>query len=466
LFFASFFLKKMLRELSEARRAQRLSDLSQTYPEALVQSPAAAGPAYRDISRVTIEPASNFCCGRWRRMAYSRLCASTARRMAAACAAACLAACVTGTDARAGDEASPPAQRLHLEWNVFADVVLVLLTIVTVLVYMRRISDDESESRGAYSGYLRKQREWQQTRGAGGLSVKGAGVEPAEHALYLFNEDADIAGEARALAQEAAHMQQAGPHLRARRGASSLTFNDPRDGDAESMSPSIPISISPGGVHCPNAATSRLLAQAGGPEAIRTFTDLFYEKSFNDGHLQQFIRDFTDPHGERLADWICEKMGFETPWTSARARRKVCPFMSHGMQFKTPTDRASAHRAAWHSPKRKQEDLGKHFQLHDCRVWMRLNFWALRQSGIWGRSPSFVAYYVKFIAHFVSIYEHSAPQFARESARWSASPANIERYRANGNMMEASLFRMQVKEAINELPAEERDNATSWPYTF
>jgi hypothetical protein len=136
------------------------------------------------------------------------------------------------------------------------------------------------------------------------------------------------------------------------------------------------------------------------------------------------------------------------------------------MQFKTPTDRASAHRAAWHSPKRKQEDLGKHFQLHDCRVWMRLNFWALRQSGIWGRSPSFVAYYVKFIAHFVSIYEHSAPQFARESARWSASPANIERYRANGNMMEASLFRMQVKAAIKELPAEERDIATSWPYTF
>ena len=29
-------------------------------------------------------------------------------------------------------------------------------------------------------------------------------------------------------------------------------------------------------------------------------------------------------------------------------------------------------------------------------------------------------YYVRFIAHFVSVYERTAPQFARESARWSA----------------------------------------------
>lgn len=386
----------------------------------------------------------------------------------AAWAATSLAACVTGTEVGTGDVALPPAQRLHAEWTFCADVVLVLLTIVTILVYIRQFSDDEAESRMAHGGYLQKQREWQRTRGAGGPSVKGDVVGAVENALRLVNDDADIAGEARDLARE----HHAGSHLRARRGAAALAVDDPvahrsqarsaEDGDTES----IPISISPGGVHCPNADTSRLLAQVGGPETIRTFTDLFYAKCFNDCHMQQFIRDQTDPHGERMADWICEKMMFETPWTSARARRQVCVFMSHGMQFRTPTDRASAHWAAWHSPKRKEEDFGKHFQVHDCRVWMRLNFWALRQSGIWERSPSFVAYYVKFIAHFVSIYERSAPQFARESARWSASPANIERYRANRNMMEASLFRMQVNAAIEELPADERDNATPWPYTF
>jgi hypothetical protein len=46
---------------------------------------------------------------------------------------------------------------------------------------------------------------------------------------------------------------------------------------------------------------------------------------------------------------------------------------------------------------------------------MRLHFWAMRSVGIFERSPSFAAYYVKFIAHFVSVYERTAPPFARES---------------------------------------------------
>ena len=40
---------------------------------------------------------------------------------------------------------------------------------------------------------------------------------------------------------------------------------------------------------------------------------------------------------------------------------------------------------------------------------MRLHFWAMRETGIVEQSPSFAEYYVKFIAHFVSVYERSAP---------------------------------------------------------
>jgi len=69
---------------------------------------------------------------------------------------------------------------------------------------------------------------------------------------------------------------------------------------------------------------------------------------------------------------------------------------------------------AW-QPKRSVERFGLPFKLGDCRVWMRLHFWALRKSDIWHRSPHFVAYYTKFIAHFVSIYEETAPVFTRES---------------------------------------------------
>lgn len=387
--------------------------------------------------------------------------------------AACLAACVAGAGAAAGGgaghldaDAPPRAPKPHPDWTLFEDAVLVILTVITGAVYLlsaRLTGDDSAEARGAYR---RKELAWRHRAPAGARG--GEQPTDAEHALQRAREDADIVVEARDLAHAAVHLGAHG-HARADDDAASASDQPPYQhfpsklgGERED----VPLNISADGVHRPNAAAGWLLAQAGGPQAIKEFTDIFYERSFADAHLRQFIRDQDDPHAERMADWICEKMGAGTPWTSARAKRKVCPFMAHGLEFKTPTDRASAHYAAWHSPKRRPEDLGLRFQLRDCRVWMRLNFWALRESGIWERSPAFTAYYVKFIAHFVSVYASTAPQFARESARWSASPANIERYRANGNIMEASLFAKPLKLALEELPAEELDEASPWPYTF
>ena len=77
-------------------------------------------------------------------------------------------------------------------------------------------------------------------------------------------------------------------------------------------------------------------------------------------------------------------------------------------------ERPDSKTCVW-QPKRSVEYFGVPFKLSDCRVWMRLHFWALRQSSIWQRSPRFVAFYTKFIAHFVSIYEQTAPVFTRES---------------------------------------------------
>merc|ERR1712083_109261 len=82
-------------------------------------------------------------------------------------------------------------------------------------------------------------------------------------------------------------------------------------------------------------------------------------------------------------------------------------------------DRSSAHFAAWNSLKRSREELGRHFNLEECRIWMRLHFWAMRESGLMELSPSFCDYYVRFIGHFVKVYERKAPQFAREALRWS-----------------------------------------------
>ena len=44
-----------------------------------------------------------------------------------------------------------------------------------------------------------------------------------------------------------------------------------------------------------------------------------------------------------------------------------------------------------------------------------LHFWAMRSCGVFERSPSFAEYYIKFIGHFVSVYERTAPAFARDS---------------------------------------------------
>ena len=216
------------------------------------------------------------------------------------------------------------------------------------------------------------------------------------------------------------------------------------------------------GGHRPSADTRLFLTEAGGSEAIRAFTNIFYRRAFADPHVDKFIRDHKDPHGERFASWILEKFGDGMPWSTERSTRKVCPYQAHGHTFDTPHDRSSAHFAAWHSPKREAQKFGQHFKLDDCRMWMRLHFWAFREAGIAQKSPSFFEYYVKFIGHFVSVYERSATTFARESARWSASSENTKFYMDNGNRMADNIIGVGLQEALRTLPEEERGG--DWPY--
>jgi len=217
------------------------------------------------------------------------------------------------------------------------------------------------------------------------------------------------------------------------------------------------------GGHRPNTDTRRLLQEAGGREALVRFTTIFYKRCFVDKKIDKLIRSHDDPHGERFADWITEKFGAGQPWTEERATRKVCPFSSHGHQLETPHDRSSAHFAAWHSPKRSADEFGQHFKLDDCRNWMRLHFWAMREAGITERSPGFADYYVRFIGHFVSVYERTATQFARDSARWSADPSNIEAYLKAGNEMQ-DIIGVPLRLALQDLPPAERGG--EWPYEY
>lgn len=218
-----------------------------------------------------------------------------------------------------------------------------------------------------------------------------------------------------------------------------------------------------------NQDTAILLREAGGGDAIRHMTDLFYQKAFSDPHLDQFIASHGDPHHTRLGNWIVEKMGGEgNVWTKERSTRSQEAVILAGGRKHVVHDRTSAHSAAWHCPKREAHLVGDHFQLHDSRVWMRLMFWSAREAGLFDKSPTFADWYVRFIGHFVRVYEREAPAFARESARWSLDEANIAEYIRNGNSMGEDVLGsdgmgVPLRVALRQLPPDER-NDSQWPY--
>lgn len=219
-----------------------------------------------------------------------------------------------------------------------------------------------------------------------------------------------------------------------------------------------------GRTHMSSAESVELLAETGGIDALTRMTQAFYEKVKVNGHLDQFLRSHKDPHATRLASWIAEKMGGGTPWSDERVTRKEIVVLAGGIRARV-YDRSSAHVAAWHSPKRPAEDVGTHFQLDDSRAWMRLMFWAGREQGLVGpaaKSPRFSNWFVRFIAHFVRVYEREAPRFARESLRWSEDPANIAAYIAAGNAFEPEIH-VGLEEALECLPEEEAKDF-HWPY--
>jgi len=218
--------------------------------------------------------------------------------------------------------------------------------------------------------------------------------------------------------------------------------------------------------HAASATTRELVESIGGLAKLEEFTAKFYERAFADPHVDRFIREHDDHHGKRFAAWIAEKFGAGTPWSNERAARPSCPFSAKGYAFDSASDRSSAHFAAWHSPKREPEKWGRHFNLDDCRRWMRLHFWAARDVGL--LDTPFGEYYVKFIAHFVSVYERTAPPFAREAARWSADPDNITRYLDTKDMPD--IMGLDPNAALRQLPPHEQAYTGSgaqkklWPY--
>jgi len=215
-----------------------------------------------------------------------------------------------------------------------------------------------------------------------------------------------------------------------------------------------------GRTHVATSESAALIDDIGGLATLEKMTNSFYDKAFRDVTLDQFIRSHDDPHGNRFARWIHQKLTGSTVWDEERATtRSNAPVEVANGHTIVVHDRTSAHVAAWHSPKRPSSEVGRHFKLDECRVWMRLHFWALRECNL---DRSFVDYYVRFIGHFVNVYEGSAPAFARESYRWSANPKNIQKYVEDGYQMN-DVMGLRIGNALAQIPEDEA-NDDIWPY--
>ena len=89
----------------------------------------------------------------------------------------------------------------------------------------------------------------------------------------------------------------------------------------------------------------------------------------------------------------CPLWIYRHPWSN---QREMVRDVTAGQTLKIPQgrsgfkmhpnfvvhDRSTAHFAAWHCPKREDTKVGDHFKLDDCRIWLRLHFWACCRSGL------------------------------------------------------------------------------------
>jgi len=299
---------------------------------------------------------------------------------------------------------------------------------------------------------------------AGGLVDETTIVRREELELRAGDADLQVEGTAEGVSANEEEFDEKSLHLSSTRGstgAGSCPFKD-----------YVPLRMGGNGrTHMVSEGSRSLIfGRANGEEQeeisvddLRKMTWLFYQKAFKDETLEKFILDREDPHANRFALWIYQKFTGRGIWDEERSKRGLKPVTLANGALHVVHDRSSSHVAAWFCRRRPSAEVGRHFQLDECRVWMRLHFWALRESGLLESHPSFADYYVRFIAHFVRVYEGTAPMFARESLRWSADASNVDMYLNKNNRSMKDVLGLSLEEAQQQLPRDEL-NDWQWPY--
>ena len=136
-----------------------------------------------------------------------------------------------------------------------------------------------------------------------------------------------------------------------------------------------------GGKHAASKRTAALVGAIGGLPALERFASRFYSRCLADPQVEAFITSHDDPHGQRFASWIAERLGHGTPWSEGGGSQV-------SIAKRSPVD-----------------DGGRRFKLDECRVWMRLHFWACREEGLFDHA-AFADYYVRFIGYVIEVGAH------------------------------------------------------------
>jgi hypothetical protein len=220
--------------------------------------------------------------------------------------------------------------------------------------------------------------------------------------------------------------------------------------------------LTPSGSIAFTERTGEVLRAAGGVDGIIRITTLFYQRFHADAHIVQFLGAVQQPlevHARRLGMYIAEMMGSPgDPWTTDTRKNttdRECPIQTASGRAIRVRDRMTAHYCAWNSVDRPRDKIGRRFKLDDCRVWMRLFFWAVRDAGF-DETSSLFRYLQKFVCFFIAIYETTARPFALVESRWSADEARREAYERDGHFM-GDVVDVPYRVAIQAVPQAERD---------
>ena len=97
-----------------------------------------------------------------------------------------------------------------------------------------------------------------------------------------------------------------------------------------------------GRTHKVSEGSKRLMEEVSF-DNLKKMTETFYQLAFQDQTLDPFLRSREDPHADRFARWIHQKLSDSGKWDQERESRDLSPITVANGRIVIVRDRTSAH---------------------------------------------------------------------------------------------------------------------------